>query len=409
MAMPGNNLWNPLLAYMGGTGFDPSKVGKYNSPVQKISKPLNAVEKPEAQGLTPQKTPWMQQEAWGGFNRGDLLMGGLGMLAGRNFQDGIANLANIAGGAMQRKDKKTKEDKMRVAITDAMRIEDPKERQNALLMAMPEIAGPAAVQQAFTPQQTQKPLVVNDRVLDPNDPSNVLADYSDPDGPLSPAGKLASDLANDVITQDQYDAEIQRLNKPGLSVTNTVGGKAESSFQTARAGAASDQWDQIIEAGRAADVTLSDANTMNFLLDQVDYTGFGGETLLTAQKLGQMVGLDVGSDVPAKEAMQRLTAKLGLALKSDLPGPMSDGDRQFLLSIPPNLSVTRAGNKALVFMSRKRAQFDADMAASLIERNPKTLDEYRAWENEFRRNYPPLFDEGTMRDLQMALSGELDG
>ena len=192
-------------------------------------------------------------------------------------------------------------------------------------------------------------------------------------------------------------------------VQNTLGGKSETSFQTSRAQAASDQWDEIIERGRAADVTLSDANTMNFLIDQVDYTGFGGETLLAAQKLGRMIGLDVGKDVPAKEAMQRLTAKLGLSLKADLPGPMSDGDRQFLLSIPPNLTVTRAGNKALVFMSRKRAQFDSDMARSLTEANPQSFEEYKSWENEFRRNYPPLFDEASMRDLQLALSGDLDG
>lgn len=109
MAMPGNELWNPLLAYMGATGFKPSQVGKYNSPVQKINKPLNAVQKPEVQGLEPQKTPFLQQKAAFGMDRGTLLSMGLGMLSGRNFQDGIANSLAYMSHGMQAQEERRKE------------------------------------------------------------------------------------------------------------------------------------------------------------------------------------------------------------------------------------------------------------------------------------------------------------
>ena len=185
---------------------------------------------------------------------------------------------------------------------------------------------------------------------------------------------------------------------------NLPANRGETEFQKQRGTSASNRMDSITEAGDAAGATLADAEMMNTLIDQIDYTGFGSETLLNVQKLGRMVGLDIGDDVPAKEAATRLTAKLGLALKSDLPGPMSDGDRDFLLSIPPNIGTTRAGNKALVFMMMKRAQFAQNMQQSLIQADPKTMQEFYDWERQFRSTYPPLFDDASKRDLLAALS-----
>lgn len=94
---------------------------------------------------------------FGGFNRGDLLVGGLSLLAGRNFQDGVANLANVAGGAMRRNEEERKNEQRKIAITDAMRIDDPKQRQSALLAAVPEWAGPMAVEQAFATSTAPEP------------------------------------------------------------------------------------------------------------------------------------------------------------------------------------------------------------------------------------------------------------
>lgn len=191
--------------------------------------------------------------------------------------------------------------------------------------------------------------------------------------------------------------------KTPLVTVNNPTVKGETSFQTERGKSASGRMDSVMAAGEAANQTLADAQMMNTLIDQIDYTGFGSEALLNVQKLGRMVGLDIGDDVPAKEAATRLTAKLGLALKENLPGPMSDGDREFLLSIPPNILTTREGNKALVFMMMKRAQFDRAMQQSLLRANPQSKADFEAWENEFKLTHGSMFDDASRRDLLNAL------
>ena len=192
-------------------------------------------------------------------------------------------------------------------------------------------------------------------------------------------------------------------NRPQRDPLVTVSQKGEDAFSSARGKSASDRMDTIMVSGDAASQTLADAQMMNTLIDQIDYTGFGSEALLNIQKVGRMVGLDIGDDVPAKEAATRLTAKLGLALKENLPGPMSDGDREFLLSIPPNILTTREGNKALVFMMMKRAQFDQAMQQSLLQANPKTKAEFEAWENDFKLSHGEIFDAASKQDLLSAL------
>lgn len=86
-------------------------------------------------------TPRMSQKGLGGFNRGDLLMGGLGMLAGRNFQDGIANLANVAGRSMREREEKREKQQNQGALVRAMGLTDPKKQREAIASVAPEDRG----------------------------------------------------------------------------------------------------------------------------------------------------------------------------------------------------------------------------------------------------------------------------
>lgn len=233
------------------------------------------------------------------------------------------------------------------------------------------------------------------------DPNTGL--YNDPEGPvnrepLSPGQSLINSETGAVIGQND------RPTTPSVSVTNNLPNSVtENAFQKKLGEQAGDARKEINVAGDAAAHKLAQASMMNALIDKIDYLGTGSETLLQVQKLGQMVGLNFGDDVAAKEAMKVLTNQMALALKEELPGPMSDGDRQFLQSIPANLGVTRSGNKALVFMMNKKAQFERDMQLSLLENNPQTAQEFDAWLQQFRRTYPPLFDEASKRDLMAAI------
>jgi hypothetical protein len=193
-------------------------------------------------------------------------------------------------------------------------------------------------------------------------------------------------------------------------VQNTVNGpdmKGETEFQKERGKAASSAIETINEKGDAAQSQLANLGMMEALLDNIDYTGYGGDTLLTVQRIGNMMGFEI-PDLPAKEAAKRLSNRMALALKSDLPGPMSNADREFLVSIPPNLNVTPQGNDALLYILRKREQFASDMQRSLMEANPQTSADYYAWENQFRQNYGEMFTPQERQMLLMDLSGTSD-
>lgn len=186
------------------------------------------------------------------------------------------------------------------------------------------------------------------------------------------------------------------------TVVNVAGGKAESEFGKQLGAGAGNRYNAVIEAGDKATTTLNNVDVMETLLDEVDYTGFGGNSLLGAQRMARALGFDT-EGLGAKEAMQRVSYELALALKENLPGPMSDADREFLLSIPPNLSLTREGNEAMLFIMRKRAQFERDMARDLMIANPQTFQEAQEWERNYKLNRPPLFDDATRSDLRRAL------
>lgn len=218
-------------------------------------------------------------------------------------------------------------------------------------------------------------------------------------------GVVAYNTADPTKTQNLGPAPVK-----SPLVQNTVNGpdmKGETEFQKERGKAASSAIETINEKGDAAQSQLANLGMMEALLDNIDYTGYGGDTLLTVQRIGNMMGFEI-PDLPAKEAAKRLSNRMALALKSDLPGPMSNADREFLVSIPPNLNVTPQGNDALLYILRKREQFASDMQRSLMEANPQTSADYYAWENQFRQNYGEMFTPQERQMLLMDLSGTSD-
>ena len=188
-------------------------------------------------------------------------------------------------------------------------------------------------------------------------------------------------------------------------VTNNVNmpdQKGETKFQEGLGTNAAAGFQTIIDQGRAAGASIGNLDTMESLLDSIDYTGFGGDTLLTVQRAGAMLGIEI-PDLPAKEAAKRLSSQMALSLKSDLPGPMSNADREFLLSIPPNLNSSAAGNDAIIFILRKREERKQDMMQSLLQADPQSMEEYRAWENRYLQETPPMFTPATQASLLRAL------
>jgi|GEM_PF-4709132 len=195
--------------------------------------------------------------------------------------------------------------------------------------------------------------------------------------------------------------------KTPLSTTtiNMPGDKRESKFAEKLGENAANNLNTILEEGKVANNSIAKADMMEALLDEVDYTGFGGNSLFAAQRALRALGVDVGDDIGAKEAVSALTKEMGLALKQDLPGPMSNADREFLMSIPPGINVTDAGNDALLFMYRARNQYASQLSSYMYEVNPRTEQEYNDAVRKFNMEYGPIFSEQDKRDLMAALTG----
>lgn len=73
-----------------------------------------------AQSQTPEKEPWLQQKGLGGFSRGDLLLAGMGMLSGKNFQEGLGNASGIAFNSIERQRADAEKQKKSAALLKYM-------------------------------------------------------------------------------------------------------------------------------------------------------------------------------------------------------------------------------------------------------------------------------------------------
>ncbi|MEH6743908.1 hypothetical protein [Hyphomonas sp.] len=181
--------------------------------------------------------------------------------------------------------------------------------------------------------------------------------------------------------------------------------KRESSFAVEVGKNAANNLNTILEEGKVANNSIAKADMMESLLDEIDYTGFGGNTLLASQRVLKALGIETGDDIGAKEAVSALTKEMGLALKQDLPGPMSNADREFLMSIPPGINVTDAGNDALLFMYRARNQYASELSNYMYEVNPRSEQEYNDAVRKFNMEYGAIFSDEDKRDLMAALTG----
>ena len=93
--------------------------------------------------------PWMDRKGFMGANKGDLLLAGMGMLSGRNFQEGMGNAGNVAYGAMERSREADETRKQSEALMKAMSGMDMTPQQRAIAQVAPNAAIGALSERAF--------------------------------------------------------------------------------------------------------------------------------------------------------------------------------------------------------------------------------------------------------------------
>jgi hypothetical protein len=200
-------------------------------------------------------------------------------------------------------------------------------------------------------------------------------------------------------------AEYQdRTNQP------TVVMQGETAYRKERGSQLAKEYGQIQTDAQKARSRIGQLRQIDSLLsDPAVYTGTGAQTINALKRAGQtLFGMDF-QGVDKAEAARRVVNEMALSFKSDLPGPMSDSDRQFLQEIPPNIGDTAQGRRLLVELMKAKEQRKIELAemARNYARQTGRLDDgwYEVAARYAERN--PMFDSEMMeRAREVAATAE---
>ena len=124
---------------------------------------------------------------------------------------------------------------------------------------------------------------------------------------------------------------------------------------------------KIGENAAKAYTDINNLDTLEFLLSEVDpnTTGALAEFNLEATKLLNRLGFDttINPDIAASEAIKVIGGNFVLQGLQSFVGAISDGERKFIESISPGLSLTRDGNLLLLALQKRGANRNLDIEA----------------------------------------------
>lgn len=147
---------------------------------------------------------------------------------------------------------------------------------------------------------------------------------------------------------------------------------------------------------KVMDKALSDPNL---------YTGTGGQSIqFLKQAARTLFGADVGG-VASGEVVANLSKRIALSFKDQLPGPLSNADREFLVSIAPGLSTSRGGNMAIIRLGMAQRQYEIDVAQAAMrymqQNNGRLNPGWFAVKGQIDQKYGAQFSEimGGLRKL----------
>lgn len=148
---------------------------------------------------------------------------------------------------------------------------------------------------------------------------------------------------------------------------------ADSEYQKKGAVAAADRFQGLQNAGQAAPGKISQLQTIGRLLEGVD----GGNLSpvgLDLAKAANSLGFKIDPNLGNKEAANALSQQIALSFKDQLPGPLSNADRDFLIKMTPGLTQSAAGRKTMI-----------DAATKVYQRQQQVAGMARQWQQRFGR------------------------
>lgn len=270
-----------------------------------------------------------------GIQRGvmnPLTLGGLGLLSGEGFTGAMRGMQMGSGFQDQRRAEQHRRQQAQ-AMQGLLADGSMTPQQRGLLQA----AGP----------QTALPLMLQRAFPDPAKPTDDQREY-----------QMAKEQGFGGSLMDYLTS----LKRAGAQTTN-IDMKQESSYDKEIGGLLAKEFVEGQKTAGGASEGLADLRVMKSALDNPNvYLGTGGNQVQAVKKAAQtLFGVDV-KGVPEGEIIQRSAAKIALGFKDNLPGPMSNADREFLMSLPANLAASPEGARRVVELGMAQKQWQIERA-----------------------------------------------
>jgi hypothetical protein len=201
--------------------------------------------------------------------------------------------------------------------------------------------------------------------------------------------------------------ELKKAGRPETSIT--VNNPGEGAFEKGIGEQASKVRTQIGTDADLGRTQLQQVEQLGDALTGVDYQGFGANSYINLKRAAKVIGLDLGKDdIGSAQVAKAVQSQLALSLRKDLPGNLSNADREFLTAIPPNINNSKEANAALLEIMRAKAQRSVDLEASYNQANIKTLADFQRWESQVKPAIvnKPLFSDALKAQLLSDLGGQ---
>jgi hypothetical protein len=243
-----------------------------------------------------------------------------------------------------------------------LKFELQKKQQQQLLESLGLVppqqpTGPAAVAAPPAPPDPSDP--TPDPIVGapmPEAPTPEAAPTSAPAQTLT----LQQQRARQLIAGGDFKSGVAALtadpNKKANEAYDTEAGKSLAKAET-----------EIRDRAIAARSTLSTLDMLQTLVTGGELAqGPGTRAGLALRRVGGALGIQ-SDTLSNAQLFEAITSKLALANRVDMPGAMSDPDREFLVRMVPNLSNTQEGNLMLIEYQRRVARRNVEVA-QLAER-----------------------------------------
>jgi len=365
-------------------------------------------------GVLGRRQPQQQQQQQGGTGVGGalnrLLSGGSERDNSALMQAGLAGLAaNSQGGSAL--------DSM-VAMAQGGQAQGLQNRQQAQMQQ--SLQSPDGLQQAFNQalmdgnapmasaignliqnnQTTSRPHVVDGQLV-ASDGSVLL--------PALPEGADLTQSMQDVLfllgtdpesaTPAQLDEArnlLMEMKQSGANRTsiNNIPVDAATAMQNTMTTKMNADLASAVDDEEKARESMGVLSLLDNLLETTP-TGLLESALLPFRQFGISLGIGNADRIGQQELFDAFGKKLALANRTDLPGPMSNSDRKFLMDIVPTLSKTPGGNRVLIQVLMRFEQRKIDLSVLMDEYADArgTTTGFRAFRRDWIKDNPMDFSD----------------